>query len=119
MAKKKGLPPEAPQEPTPEVAPPPVTPQTSQGEKPKPVYARRYSISGGEYLELAVFSYLVDNGNNPFQTFSTGLKRCYKDSDGKWQDSKFLTTFALPVASVALSAAFLWISEQRNGNGQH
>src|SRR4051812_33589212 len=47
---------------------------------PKPVWSRRYWTGGGA-VEVAVFERTVDNGNNSFATYSTGVRRTYKDGD--------------------------------------
>ena len=46
----------------------------------KPVWSRRYWTGGGA-VEVAVFERAVDSGNNSFTTYSTGVKRTYKDGD--------------------------------------
>src|SRR3954467_10560850 len=46
----------------------------------KPVWSRRYWTGGGA-VEVAVFERTVDNGNNSFTAYSTGVRRTYKDGD--------------------------------------
>ena len=114
MAKRNGgrqTPTAAPPEPAHEEAP-----QQQQADNNRPVYSRRYPINGGESVEVAVFARTVENGNNPFTAYSTGVKRSFKEGDGEWKDSRFFPPHALPVVAFALTEAFRWISDERNGD---
>jgi hypothetical protein len=92
-------------------------PQKQNGvEATPPVYSRRY-WTGSAALEIAVFSRVVESGSgNSFTSYSTGVKRTYKDDAGEYKETRYLRPEDLLVAAHALGEAFAWItSEQQKG----
>ena len=85
-------------------------PEPAKPPAPKPVWSRRYWTGGGA-VEVAVFERTVDNGNNSFATFSTGVRRTYKDGDEYKSIHSFRPEDLLALAH-ALTEAFSWISAQ-------
>src|SRR3954469_21552018 len=76
----------------------------------KPVWSRRYWTGGGA-VEVAVFERTVDNGNSSFSTYSTGVRRTYKDGDEYKSIHSFRPEDLLALAH-GLTEAFAWISSQ-------
>src|SRR4051812_35127570 len=88
------------------------TPEQSEPKPPaaKPVWSKRYWTGGGS-VEVAVFERAVDNGNNSFVTYSTGVRRTYKDGDEYKSVHSFRPEDLLALAH-GVTEAFSWISDQ-------
>ena len=86
------------------------------GEATPPVYSRRY-WTGSASVEIAVFSRVVESGNGSFTSYSSGVKRTYKDENGEYKETRYLRPEDLLVAAHALEQAFAWITSEQQQKG--
>lgn len=84
--------------------------QEKSGTGNRPVYSKRYWTGSGS-VEVSTFAKEVENGNNPFTSYATVVKRHYKDGE-TWKDTPFLKQEDLLTVAHGLTQAFAWIASQ-------
>ena len=80
------------------------------GQKQKPVWSMQYRTGSG-WVEVAVFEHAVNHGDSPFTTYSTAVKRRYRDGE-QYKSSQSFRADDLLVLAHGLTAAYAWISRQ-------
>lgn len=79
------------------------------GEATPPIYSHRYWTGSG-HLDVAVFSHVSESDSGTrFTTYSTLLKRSYKDGDD-YKETRFFRPEDLLVAAHALNQAYAFIA---------
>lgn len=74
-----------------------------------PVYSHRYWTGSG-HIEIAVFAHVGEgDSGSSFTTYSTFLKRTYKDGD-EYKETRFLRPEDLLVTAHALQQAYAFIA---------
>jgi hypothetical protein len=77
-----------------------------------PVWSRRIFTGSGS-VECAVFSKMMGEGDQQWETFNASLKRSYKDGD-QFKSVSGLRMEDVPVAIQLLSQAYDFIASQNN-----
>jgi hypothetical protein len=92
---------------------PAATATTAAVQKRGPLHRFRYSVSDGS-LSASVFDKQLEREGKVSVVYSVSLQRSYySEKDGKWLWTGYLREMDIPVALVALNAAYAFICNRK------